>query len=160
MLRELAGEQPLQLALSAWRTQPVRPDTPAAQARAFQALLEKTSGKDLGWFFDSWVLEDRGLPDLSIVEVTPRQLPAGQGHDTGWLVAVTVRNSGAATADVPLSIRSGPLTTNKRIRVPGLSSVTNREVLRSAPTEIVLNDGSTPEAGAAVHTRSVVVRSE
>ncbi len=77
MLRDIAGEQPLQLALSAWRTQPPSYDSAEAQAQRFEALLEKMSGKDLAWFFNDWVLHDRGLPALSIVDVTPRELPAG-----------------------------------------------------------------------------------
>lgn len=160
MLRDIAGEQPLQLALSAWRTQPSGPGRPEDRARAFEALLEKTSGKDLGWFFDDWVLHDRGLPDLSIVDVTPNRLPAGAGHDSGWLIAVTMRNRGAAAAEVPLVIRSGTFSLTKRIHIPGNSTVTHREVVANPPTEVVLNDGSTPEAGAAIHTRNVVIHSD
>ena len=160
VLRDIAGEQPLQLALSAWRTQPPRHDSAEAQAQAFEALLEKTSGKDLGWFFNDWVLEDRGLPELSIVDVTPRQLPAGAGHSTGWLVAVTMRNQGAAVAEVPLIIRSGAFSITKRIRIPGHSDITDREVVESAPTEVILNDGSVPETGPATHTRTIVLHTE
>lgn len=157
MLRDIAGEQPLQLALSAWRTQKPGNDPAEAQAQAFEALLEKTSGKDLAWFFNDWVLHDRGLPSLSIVDVTPRELPAGTGHGQSWLVAVTVRNAGAAAVEVPLIIRSGTFSTTKRIRIPGLSNTTERVVVESAPTEVILNDGSTPEAGPATHTRTVVI---
>lgn len=160
MLRDIAGEQPLQLALSAWRTQKPSSDSAEAQAQAFEALLEKTSGKDLAWFFNDWVLHDRGLPALSIVDVTPRQMPAGTGHGTGWLVAVTVHNAGAAAAEVPLVVRSGTFSTTKRIRVPGLSNTTERIVVESPPTEVVLNDGSTPEAGPSTHTRTVVQHQE
>jgi hypothetical protein len=160
MLRDIVGEQPLQLALTAWRTQPTRNDSPEDQARAFEALLEKTSGKDLSWFFDDWVLRDRGLPDLSIVDVTPRQLPAGAGHDTGWLVAVTMHNQGSAAAEVPLVIRSGAASTMKRIRIPAMSSVTERTVVETPPTEVILNDGSTPEASSSLHTRTIVSHTE
>lgn len=160
MLRDITGEQPLQLALSAWRTQKPRSDSAEAQAQAFEALLEKTSGKDLAWFFNDWVLHDRGLPALSIVDVTPRELPAGTGHDKGWLVAVTVHNAGAAAAEVPLVIRSGTFSTTKRIRVPGLSNTTERVVVESAPTEVILNDGSVPEAGPSTHTRTVVIHQD
>ncbi len=160
MLRDIAGEQPLQLALSAWRTQKPSNHSAEAQAQAFEALLEKTSGKDLAWFFNDWVLHDRGLPSLSIVDVTPRQLPAGTGHGQSWLVAVTVHNAGAAVVEVPLVIRSGTLSTTKRIRVPGLSNTTERVVVESAPTEVILNDGSTPEAGPSTHTRTVVIHQD
>ena len=157
MLRDIVGEQPLQLALSAWRTQKPGSDSAEAQAQAFEALLEKTSGKDLAWFFNDWVLHDRGLPSLSIVDVTPRELPAGTGHGQSWLVAVTVHNAGAAVVEVPLVIRSGTFSTTKRIRMPGLSNTTERVVVETAPTEVVLNDGSTPEAGPSTHSRTVVI---
>jgi hypothetical protein len=157
MLRDIAGEQPLQIALSTWRTQPPRHDAPEEQARAFETLLEKTSGKDLGWFFNDWVLHDRGLPSLSIVDVVPREMPGSTGRDKGWLTAVTVHNAGAAEVEVPLVIRSGTFSTTKRIRVAGNSNTTERVVTESAPTEIVLNDGSVPEAGPSVHTREVVL---
>jgi hypothetical protein len=158
MLRDIAGEQPLQIALSTWRTQPPSHASPEDQARAFETLLEKISGKDLGWFFNDWVLHDRGLPSLSIVDVTPREMPAGTGHGKGWLVAVTVHNAGAAEVEVPLVIRSGTFSTTKRIRIAGNSNTTERVVTESAPTEVVVNDGSVPEAGTSVHTREVVAR--
>jgi aminopeptidase N len=160
MLRDIVGEQPLQLALSAWRTQPPSHDSAEAQAEKFEALLEKTSGKDLAWFFNDWVLHDRGLPSLSIVDVVPRELPAGAGHDKGWLVAVTVHNAGAAAVEVPLVIRSGEFATTKRIRVPGLSNTTERVILQNPPSEVDLNDGSVPEAGPSIHTRTVALHEE
>ncbi|HEV2577537.1 MAG TPA: M1 family aminopeptidase [Acidobacteriaceae bacterium] len=160
MLRDIVGEQPLQLALSAWRTQPPSQDSAEVQAQKFEALLEKTSGKDLAWFFDDWVLHDRGLPSLSIVDVTPRELPAGAGHDKGWLVAVTVHNAGAAAAEVPLVVRSGEFATTKRIRVAGLSNTTERVIMQNPPTEVELNDGSVPEAGPSTHTRTVALHQE
>ncbi len=160
MLRDIAGEQPLQIALSSWRMQKPSHESPAQQAQAFETLLEKTSGKDLAWFFNDWVLHDRGLPALSIVDVTPRELPAGNGHDKGWLVAVTVHNSGAAAAEVPLVVRAGALSVTRRIRVSGLSNATERVVVQDSPTEVAVNDGSTPETGPSVHTRTVVLRQQ
>ena len=73
---------------------------------------------------------------------SPRELPAGTGHGQSWLVAVTVHNAGAAAVEVPSVIRSGTFSTTKQIRVPGLSNTTERVVVESAPTEVVLNDGS------------------
>jgi hypothetical protein len=159
-LRALAGDQPLQQALTAFRTQPLSHAPPADQALAFEQLLERTSGKDLAWFFNDWVFHDRGLPDLTLVDVTPRELPAGPGHNIGWLVAVTVRNEGAAAAEVPLVIRSGTFSHTEPIRIPGLSSVTSRIVVESAPTEVLLNDGSVPEVRTSIHTRDVVSHTE
>jgi hypothetical protein len=160
MLRTLVGEGPLAQALTAWCSQPVLQTSPDAQAVAFEHLLETTSGKDLTWFFRDWVLHDRGLPDLSITAVEPRQLPAGQGHDIGWLVAVTVHNDGAATADVPLILRSGTLETLKRLRIPAFATVTERYVLPAPPTQVQLNDGTTPEQQTSLHTRDVALKTE
>jgi hypothetical protein len=161
MLRDIAGEQPLQATLSAWRTQPpahvYTPAAAAQQAEAFEALLEKTGGKDLAWFFNDWVLHDRGLPALSIADVTPRELPAGPGHGAGWLVAVTVHNAGAAAAEVPLVVRAGQLSVMRRIRILGGSNATERVVMQAPPTEVVVNDGSTPESGSSTHTREIVL---
>jgi hypothetical protein len=158
MLRNLAGDKPLQQALTEWRDQPFASDDATIQTIAFEKLLEKTSGKDLGWFFADWVLRDRGLPDLSIVDVQPRLMAAGKGHDTGWLVSVTVRNDGAAAVDVPLNILSGAFTTNTRIRIAGFSNATTRVIVNAPPTEVILNDGSTPEVRTATHTREVVLQ--
>jgi hypothetical protein len=159
MLRGITGDKPLQQALTAWRTQPFSHDDPAVQAIAFEKLLEKTTGKDLGWFFADWVLRDRGLPDLSIVSVEPRQLPAGKGHDSGWLVAVTMHNAGAPTVDVPLTVlygNAGAFTTTKRIRIPGFSDITDRIVVEAPPTQVILNDGTIPEIRVSTHSHEVV----
>ncbi len=163
MLRGITGEKPLQQALTAWREQsadsngPFNTDDPTVQAVAFERLLEKISGKDLGWFFSDWVLRDRGLPDLSIVNVEPRLLPAGKGHDSGWLVAVTVHNDGAPAVDAPLTILSGAFTVSTRIHIPGFSNATTRIIVASPPTKVILNDGSVPEVRAATHSREVVL---
>lgn len=158
MLRGITGDKPLQEALIAWRSQPFKSDDSSVQAVAFEKLLEKTSGKDLGWFFADWVLRDRGLADLSIEDVQPRLLPAGKGHDAGWLVSVTVHNDAAPAVDVPLTVLSGTLTTSTRIHIGGFSNATTRVIVASPPTEVILNDGSTPEVRAATHTREVVVQ--
>jgi len=160
MLRDLAGDEALKLALQSLRAQPSGNASPREEAVAFEKVLEKTSGKDLAWFFNDWVLRDLGLPDLSIVDVTPRNLPAGAGHDSGWLVAVTVHNDGAATADVPLVIRSGSYSTTKHVRVAGFSNTTARVLVEAAPTEVVLNDGVTPELRTSVHTLAVTIHAQ
>jgi hypothetical protein len=160
MLRDLAGEEALKLALQSLRAQPSGNVSAREQAVAFEKVLEKTSGKDFSWFFQDWVLRDLGLPDLSIVDVTPRNLPAGAGHDSGWLVAVTVHNDGAATADVPLVIRSGSYSTTKHVRVAGFSNTTARVLVEAAPTEVVLNDGVTPELRTSVHTLAVTIHAQ
>ena len=155
MLRDLAGEQPLRAALTAWRAQPESQDTPTVQALAFEHLLERQSRKDLGWFFGDWILHDKGLPDLTIADVQTSPTPAGAGHGAGFLVAVTVRNEGAATADVPLTVRSGQFSATDRIRIPGGSQTTQRVLLEALPTEITVNDGTTPEVRVSRHSRQI-----
>jgi hypothetical protein len=160
MLRSITGDKPLQEALSAWRAQPVSHDNSTVQAIGFQKLIEKTSGKDLGWFFSDWILRDRGLPDLSIVNVEPRQLPAGKGHDSGWLVAVTMHNAGAPAVEVPLIIRSGTFSTTTRVHIPGFSDLTDRILVEAPPTQVILNDGGTPEIRDSTHSREVVLQKD
>jgi aminopeptidase N len=160
MLRGIVGDGTLAAALTAWRAQPASTASGADQAVAFERLLEKLSGKDLAWFFRDWVLRDRGLAELSIVDVAPRTLPAGKGHDSGWLVAVTVRNDGAAEVEVPIVIRSGTFSTTKRLRVPAFGNVTDRVVVEAAPTEVIVNDGTTPETTSSLHRREVVLNPE
>ena len=158
MLRGIAGDKPLQQALTEFRDEPATSTDPTVQAVAFEKLLEKTSGKDLAWFFSDWIFRDRGLPDLAIVDVQPRLMAAGKGHDAGWLVSVTVRNDGAPAVDVPLNVLSGAFTTNTRIHIAGFSNATTRVIVNSPPTEVILNDGSTPEVRTATHTREVVLQ--
>jgi len=158
MFRGIVADKPLQQALTEFRDEPSPSADPTIQAIAFEKLLEKTSGKDLAWFFADWILRDRGLPDLSIVDVQPRLMAAGKGHDTGWLVAITVRNDGAPAVDVPLTVLTGAFATNTRIRIPGFSNATTRVIVNSPPTEVILNDGSTPEVRTATHTREVVLQ--
>ena len=160
MLRDLAGEAALKQALTAWRVQPRSAEDARAQAVGFEKLLEKISGQDLGWFFNDWVLRDVGLPDLTLADVTPRALPAGKGHDSGWLVAVTVRNDGAAATEVPLVVRAGTFSVTRRMRVAGFSSATERVLVEAAPTEVVLNDGTVPEVRTSVHSRTIKVQAQ
>lgn len=160
MLRGVAGDEALQHALQAWRVSTSAHTTAEADALAFEALLEKTSGQDLHWLFDDWVLHDRGLPDIEITDVAPRELPAGTGHESGWLVAVTVHNGGAAAAEVPVVVRSGTYSETKSLRVPGFSSATARVLVEKAPTEVLVNDGNTPEMRTSRHVRAVVQRVE
>ncbi len=159
MLRGIVGDGNLHAALSAWRMQPSSQEPAAAQAVAFQHLLERLSHQELGWFFADWVLRDKGLPDLNVTDVAVAEEPAGTGHEAGWLVAVTVRNEGGAVAEVPVVVRSGVLSTSRRLRIPGQTTVTERVLVEAAPTSVTVNDGSTPEERIATHTSEIHVRS-
>jgi hypothetical protein len=153
MLRDLAGDDALKHALQLYR----RGGTADADPKQFQRLLEQSANKDLGWFFDDWVYHDRGLPDLAIVSVNPRELPVRQGKEAGWLIAVEVRNDGDAAVEVPVTVRSGTLTATERIRVSGKSSASTRIVFEGTPDEVQLNDGTIPEMGTIGHTKQIVV---
>ena len=153
MLRSLVGDDALKHALQTYRTSKLDSDP-----KEFQRVLEQSSKRDLGWFFDDWVYRDRGLPDLSIVSVTPRAIDQIADKGAGWLVAVEVRNDGDAAADVPVTVRSGTLTTTQRLRIPGRSSASTRIVFEGTPDQVLVNDGTVPEVAASVHTKQIVSR--
>ena len=170
MLRTLAGEDALKQTLQAFRI------AKNQDSASFEALLEKTSGKDLGWFFDDWVNHDRGLPDLSIVNIAPRSIApstsSANGHGTlestptgqqvrsegGWITAIAVSNDGGATTDVPVTLRTGTFTTTERLRIPAHSRATLRMLTPAQPDEVTVNDGTTPELRSSTHTRSITER--
>jgi Peptidase family M1 domain len=150
MLRSITSDDALKQTLQLYRHSAKREDP-----NEFQRLLEQTSKQDLHWFFDDWVNNDRGLPDLNIVSVTPRQMPAQANKDASWLIAVEVRNDGNAVADVPVIVRSGTLTASGRLRIPGRSTASTRIVFEGTPTEVIVNDGTIPEQTASTHTRQL-----
>lgn len=153
MLRGIVGDAGLQVALARLRGEAHAADETAL----LQRTLEQHAGVKLGWFFDDWVYADKGLPDLTIVQVTPRQLPASGGKATGWLVAVEVRNDGDAVAEVPVTVRSGTLTATEKLRIPGRSSASTRVLFEKAPEEVQVNDGSVPETRTSLHTRRITI---
>ncbi len=152
MLRSIAGDEALKQVLRGYRT------ARDADPIAFEAQLEKSSHKDLRWFFDDWVYRDRGLPDLTIASVTPRELPAVGGKPAGWLVAVEVRNDGDAAAEVPVTVRSGTLTASSTVRIAGKATASTRILFQAVPEEVTVNDGGVPEVRAGVHTMRVQTR--
>jgi hypothetical protein len=153
MLRSVVGDELLKRALQLYGRSGKHDKDP----EEFQRVLEQATKKDLRWLFDDWVYRDRGLPDLSIANVTPRELPTQGGKAAGWLIAVEVRNDGDAIADVPVTIRSGTLTASGRVRVPGRTSASTRILFEGTPDEVVVNDGSVPEISATTHRKQLVV---
>jgi hypothetical protein len=152
MLRSMTSDDALKHALQAYRHDRKLDSDP----EGFEKALEQSSHKNLRWFFDDWVYRDRGLPDLSISSVTPRQLQGKADKEGSWLIAVEVRNDGDAAVEVPVTIRSGTLTTTEQLRVAGRSSASTRIVFGGTPEEVLVNDGSVPEMRAAVHRKLVV----
>jgi hypothetical protein len=151
MLRSLIGDEALRHALQLYRD-----DTMDSDPKEFQRVVERMAKRDLGWFFDDWVYRDRGLPELSIVTVTPRSLEHIGNKGSGWLVSVEVRNDGGAAVDVPVTVRSGTLTATQRLRIPGRTSASTRIVFEGTPDEVLVNDGSVPELTTSIHTRKIV----
>jgi hypothetical protein len=153
MLRSIVGDGALKQALQAYRKDPQLDRDPAG----LQRTLENSSHKDLAWFFDDWVYRDRGLPDLSIVNVTPSRLISRAGQPTGWLVAVEVRNDGYAAAEVPITVSSAATSDTQRLRIPGRSSASTRFVFAGTPEQVEVNDGGVPETQTSLHTRQLVL---
>jgi hypothetical protein len=147
MLRDLAGDTALSAALRAYV--PAEDTSP----EYFEHLLERASGKNLRWFFDSWVYQDRGLPDLSIANVFPAR-GSGVGQ---YIVAVDVSNDGYADTEVPVTVRSQNSSVTERVRILGRSKATHRFSIEGLPTEVVVNDGSIPEVQASVHQQALTV---
>ncbi len=154
MLRSLAGDAAMQRALQGLKHRPEAERT----AEVFEGLLESASGKDLRWFFRDWVLADRGLPDLSIAAANVRAFSGVGGRGDGNLVAVEVRNDGQAEAEVPVTVRSGELTSTERLRVPARGTAAVRILFQGAPEVVEVNDGTVPEVAGSSHELSLAGR--
>jgi hypothetical protein len=135
MLADMVGEDKLLAAVKSY--------VPALDKEPsyFQRLVEKESGRGLEQFFDDWVYRDKGLADFRITEVFPRQNLNG-----GFMITVTVENTGRVGAEVPITAR-GPknIENSARVWVPGGGKASARIVMPLMPTEIIVNDGSIPE---------------
>ncbi len=151
-LRELVGDKPFSDALAAYRHSLALNPAFDRDPKALQQTFEKTSSRDLGWFFNDWVYADKGLPDLSIVQANPHPLPVRAGKSAGYIVAVEVRNDGDAIADVPVTVRAGALSASERLRIPAHASASTRVVFEGKPESVEVNDGSVPEQRATSHT--------
>ncbi|MGA7885921.1 MAG: hypothetical protein WCA44_09270 [Acidobacteriaceae bacterium] len=144
MLRSLAGDDALQSALQAYNpAQDTIPDY-------FEHLLEMASHKDLRWFFQNWVNQDKGLPDLSIGGV----YYSAEAHDTD-LVAIDIVNDGSAEAEVPVTVKGANTSDTVEVRIPAHGRIMHRVIFQEAPTEVIVNDGSVPEVQDSVHVKTV-----
>ncbi len=149
MLRDLVGDAQLASALTAYS--PGDDTTP----EYFERLVEKSSGKDLKWFFDDWVYHDRGLPDFSISGVYPSHAAvSGQ-----WLVALDISNDGYAETEVPVTIRSKDATVTERLRIPAKGKVSRRMLIGGQPTQVQVNDGTVPEVRESEHVTTLTPES-
>ncbi|HEY2469904.1 MAG TPA: hypothetical protein VGI45_18955 [Terracidiphilus sp.] len=144
MLRDVVGDDALGAALRASNAAAANKADPL---QAFQTALKTAAPRqNLSWLFADWIDADHGLPDLTIDKTFPNAVQSGN-----WLVSVTVSNSGYAAAQVPVTVRSATNATTEQVLVPGRGTVTSRLLVQGAPTEVQVNDGTTPETQASVH---------
>lgn len=134
MLADMVGDGAFHQAIAAYVPENDR------QPAYFQQLVETAARRDLEQFFDDWVYRDRGLPEFKVTEVYPRQNLNG-----GYLVSVTIENSGDAGAEVPVTVRSATNETAGRLWVPAKGKGTIRIASSLFPQTVTVNDGSVPE---------------
>jgi hypothetical protein len=136
MLRDLVGDDALKSVIGKYRAAEDTKDPKYAEG-----LVESAAKRDLSWFFDDWVYQDRGLPDFRVQSAHPwkteKQAP---------MITVTLENLGPAGAEVPFTVRCEGGDVSKRLEVRARSTATMRVELPGAPLEIVVNDGSVPES--------------
>src|SRR5258708_8364495 len=104
-------------------------------------VVQVMTQKELEWFFDDWVYRDSGLPEFKVASTfTRKTLPEG------YMLTITVANSGMAGAEVPLTVKFAGGEITKRLVVRGKSDGVIRVEVPKLPEEIVINDGSVPES--------------
>jgi hypothetical protein len=139
MLRDMAGDDALKEAIRKYRAEDDNDNDKAP--KYVERLIEAAAKRDLSWFFDDWVYQDRGLPDFHVQSVHPWKTEKGV-----QFLTVTLENLGNAGAEVPFTIifEGGEIT--KRIEVRAKATATTRVELPGTASEIVVNDGSVPES--------------
>jgi len=134
MLRDMIGEDALKQAIH-------NRSTGDKDAKYVEHLVAAAAKRELGWFFDDWVYQDRGLPDFRVLAAHP-----WKGTRETQLVTVTIENLGGAGAEVPFTIRFGSGEITRRIEVRAKSTATSRVEVPGTAAEVVVNDGSVPES--------------
>jgi hypothetical protein len=134
MLRDIVGDDALKQAIGKYRAEDDR------DPKYVEQLVEAASKRDLSWFFQDWVYQDRGLPDLRVQSAHPWKT-----EQNVQLITVTLENRGNAGAETSFTVifEGGEIT--QRIEVRAKSTATTRVELKGPPREIVVNDGSVPE---------------
>jgi hypothetical protein len=143
MLRDMLGDDAIKTFISRYRPADDK------EGSYVQHLLENagTSHRDLEAFFDDWVYRDRGLPEFHISAAFPRELvPQSGNNKPNYVVAVTVENTGNAWSEVPVVVRAGKDERAVRLVVPAHSRAVARVPFPAVPEEVIVNDGSVPEA--------------
>ena len=136
MLRDMVGDDALKQAIHNYHA---ADDT---DPKYVQKLVESAAHRDLGWFFEDWIYNDRGLPDFRVQAVHPWKNENGI-----QIVTVTLENVGLAGAEVPFTIQCEQGEVRQKLEVRAKSTATTRVNLACGnPTAIVINDGSVPES--------------
>jgi hypothetical protein len=141
MLRDMLGDATMQRSLAAYGK---GADNDPSY---FQRVVQASAKRDLEWFFDDWVYRDRGLPDFHVDSVYPRLL-LGEG-EKNYLVTATVENRGRAGAEVPVAVQTPVGEKSARVLVKAGEKAVARIEVPAAPTKLVVNDGSVPEANTS-----------
>jgi hypothetical protein len=151
MLRDMVGDDALKEAIRKYRPGDDNDKAP----KYVEQLIEAAAKRDLGWFFDDWVYQDRGLPDFHVQSVHPWKTEKGV-----QFITVTLENLGNAGAEVPFTIffEGGEIT--KRIEVRAKATATTRVELPGTASKIVVNDGSVPESDLTNNVFNVATPSQ
>jgi hypothetical protein len=141
MLRDMLGDAAIRKALSAYHAEL------DSEASYMPRLIQAQTQRDLEWFFDDWVYRDRGLPDFKVESAFSRK-----ALGEAYIVTVTVDNSGAAGAEVPVMLKFTGGEVAKRLEVRGRSKGVVRFEVPATPEEVTVNDGSVPESDMTNNT--------
>jgi hypothetical protein len=140
MLRDMSGDAALKRALHGYNPADDKDPT------YFEHLIEQESKRDFGWFFHDWIYADAGLPDFRIESANARLT-----NGTSFITAVTVANDGGAGAEVTVTIHTNSGDFTQRLEVRAKGKGVTRIASPVQPLEVVVNDGSVPEAGVGGH---------
>ena len=135
MLRDMVGDDAMKQAIGKYRAEDDK------DPKYVEQLVEAAAKRDLSWFFDDWVYQDRGLPDFHVQSAHPWKTDKG-----AQIVTVTLENFGSAGAEVPFTVTYEGGEVTQRIEVRAKGTATTRVELLGAPGEIRINDGSVPES--------------
>jgi hypothetical protein len=134
MLRDMVGDDALKQAILHYRAADDK------DPKYVEQLIEAPAKRDLSWFFDDWVYQDRGLPDFRVHAVHPWTTEKGV-----QFLTVTIENLGNAGAEVPFTIVFEGGEIRQRIEVRAKATATTRVQVTGTASEIKINDGSVPE---------------
>jgi hypothetical protein len=144
MLRDMVGETALKKTLQKYRADDDK------DPKYVEGLVTAESKKDISWFFEDWVYQDKGLPDFRIESAYSRKTEKGS-----YLVTVTVVNTGPVGAEVPFTVNFNGGEIVQRVEVRGNSKATTRVEVPGLPQQVVVNDGSVAESDLTNNTFTI-----